>query len=273
MYGAGQLGPKPAPVANLPEKATVTVVTARKPINRGQTIRMEDLTTTVLTGAPPSGVIMSPSAAIGRTALADMPAGQLVMGPMVATDPAAAGLAHLVPTGQRAISLLTTDESGVANLLIPGDRVDVQAVLSESVVAKRGAQGASDLSEALTLLQNLEVLAVGARMSAAPAEGEEEKPAQSGRNRTVTVAMTPEQTTAFVLARSLGPYYLTLRNPGDTAASEVPGRARLPDIRSGKAGPAPAPARVAWRRTAAAPSSVELVVGGQSQVIYPEAGQ
>src|SRR3546814_11871974 len=92
-------------------------------------------------------------------------------------------------------------------------------------------------------------------MTAKEGEGESATPA-----RTVTLALRPDQLSAFTLARSLGAIYLALRNPAD-AAMPGPARAMLRDIRPGDTAP---PTRIAYRPTpAAAPRrAVEIVIGG-----------
>src|SRR3546814_11378593 len=93
-------------------------------------------------------------------------------------------------------------------------------------------------------------------MTAKEGEGESATPA-----RTVTLALRPDQLSAFTLARSLGAIYLALRNPAD-AAMPGPARAMLRDIRPGDTAP---PTRIAYRPTpAAAPRrAVETVLCGE----------
>src|SRR3546814_6202632 len=94
--------------------------------------------------------------------------------------------------------------------------------------------------EARSLLESILVLAVGTQMTAKEGEGESATPA-----RTVTLALRPDQLSAFTLARSLGAIYLALRNPAD-AAMPGPARAMLRDIRPGDTAP---PTRIAYRPT------------------------
>src|SRR3546814_21182761 len=93
-------------------------------------------------------------------------------------------------------------------------------------------------------------------MTAKEGEGESATPA-----RTVTLALRPDQLSAFTLARSLGAIYLALRNPAD-AAMPGPARAMLRYIRPGD--PAP-PTRIALRPTPDPPPrrTVEFVIAGE----------
>src|SRR3546814_1148792 len=156
--------------------------------------------------------------------------------------PPLSGLAPRVPAGYRAISLQTTDEIAVGGLVKPGDKVDVQLVLRGETLATPGLSPATASGEARSLLESILVLAVGTQMTAKEGEGESATPA-----RTVTLALRPDQLSAFTLARSLGAIYLALRNPAD-AAMPGPARAMLRDIRPGDTAPPP---RIAYRPTPA----------------------
>ncbi|MCR5876685.1 Flp pilus assembly protein CpaB [Phenylobacterium sp. J426] len=153
----------PEPGAVTPAKAdapTFRVVTAARSISRGQVVSVEDLQTTTVLGAAPPGALTAPADAVGKVAVADIQPQQLVLSSLISADPAAAGLALLVPIGQRVISVDTTDEIAVAGFLRPGDIVDIELVLPGDAIATRGTGG--DLSEARTLLQNIQVMTVGA---------------------------------------------------------------------------------------------------------------
>lgn len=170
------------------------------------------------------------------------------------------GLAPRVSPGYRAISLQTTDEIAVGGLLKPGDKVDVQLVLRGETLAAPGVSSATASGEARTLLESILVLAVGTQMTAKTDGGETATPA-----RTVTLALRPDQLSAFTLARSLGAIYLALRNPAD-AALPGPARAMLRDIRPGET---PPPTRIAYRHAATATPrrAVEIVIGGERRTV------
>lgn len=232
-----------------------------------------------------SGVFMLAYGAQRFGAAADTPAHAAqtqATAPTVAGPPAAGGqpssrprppsrtLASLVPLGYRAISVQTTDEIAVSNLLQPGDVVDVQLVLGDAVLG-RGANGAGpDRSEARTLLQAVRVVSVGAVTE--PADRGERAGGRPIQARTMTLAMTPEQVNRFTLARSLGSFYLALRNPAEPETPQL-AVATMPDLRGGgRASAAERPYRRAVRPAPARPASegVELVVAGERQVIFPQ---
>jgi pilus assembly protein CpaB len=268
-YGAHRLSAPKRPEPPAAVAAPGPSLVAARPIARGRRIEPGDLMLTALP-QPPAGALHSTDAAIGRIAVADIAPRQPVLGSALAADASALGLAALVPIGYRAISIQTNDEIAVSNLLRPGDVVDVQMVLGDAVLAKGSGGAGGDRSEASTLLQAVRVVSVG-EMLARPGAGGGRRPEPA---RTMTLAMTPEQVAQFTLARSLGAFYLALRNPADDAA---PPRvaARLPDLRVSAPAvrAAVAAARPVRPRPAAAPprtDGIELVVGGRSQVIYPQ---
>jgi pilus assembly protein CpaB len=279
VYGAWRITAsdhKPAtPVATTSAQAgaTQTVVAAR-PIYRGQTIVAADLGVLAVTGEAPAGAIKAIDGAVGKTAAVDIPQNQLVLASSLTGGAGGAGLAPLVPAGMRAISMDVTTEIAVANFVKPGDHVDVEIFLPKSVVNPQ-SQGA-DASEASGLLRNVLVLAVGPQTTAEPTEEDKKKSpedqAAARDNRTITVAMTPEQVSKFVLARGLGRFYLTLRNPTDMDPGPA-SRAQLASIRGG-AMARPVGAGGPVRRAAAAPRQpIEVVVEGRREVIYPGAGK
>lgn len=285
VYGANRLSSARAEARNsalpmaAPEAIPAQFVVAARPIAKGRAIEAGDLA--VSPGAAPAGAVISPDGAIGRVAIADIAARQVVSTAALARTGPGGDLASQVPMGYRAISIQTSDEIAVSNLLRPGDVVDIQVVLGDPVLAKGGLLGASgDRSEAGALIQGVRVIAVGDMVGperTATATAASTAPAPPAASRTMTLAMKPDQVARFILARSLGAFYLSLRNPADREDAP-PVVARLHDLRAGAvsspeadAPPAP-PRRVASRPVPARPpeGGVELVVGGERQTIFAQ---
>jgi pilus assembly protein CpaB len=265
LYGAVKLMPA-HPVAVMPviEQAPPPPVQraliAKRPIHRGDVIKAEDLDVLPIEGELPALVQVSPDGVIGKIAVTDIGPSQFVLASAFSADPGKAGLAMLVPAGLRAIAFRTTDEVAVGNFIRPGDHVDLQLVLPDPVLPggndpARRNDGSG--SEAHTLLQDVTVLSVGDTI-AIPAED-----AAAIRKidppRAVTIALTPDQVSQFVLARSIGTIFLTLRNPTDPQSIEQD-TATLKAIRGRTA--APLVPVVEGKRP------IELVTGGQSRTIY-----
>lgn len=256
---------QPAPV----DTKVFAVMTAARFIARGQAIRREDVATTSIAGAVPRGARTAIGDVVGKVATADIMPQQLLLDSTISADPAQAGLAALIPAGYRAISILTNDEIAVSQFVRPGDKVDIQLVLPDTVFAKEVGAGRpeTDASEARTVLQDVLVLTIGSTLGdpTLAEEAAEQAAKASGRrsepSRTINLAMTPDQIAKFALARSLGSFYLSLRGPGDL---QLVGdnTAKLSDIR----GPAPPPSG----STEPQQRPIELIVGDRTQLIYPK---
>lgn len=253
-----------APTAPVPVPLAASLAVAGRAIATGETITADVVRNG--SGDPLSNpMTATPAEAIGKVAIKPIAAGSQILRSAIGAE---RKLAIRVPIGMRAISIDTTAEIAVAGLVRPGDRVDVQVVYP-GADAINGARGAGQ-SRAKTLLQMVQVLAVGevvvgtaavdnnnsgsgdlSGLSAAP------QPA-----RTVTLALSPEQVSILSLAKSTGALYLSLRNPTDQDIIGPVASATAPRALSSTAKTAP-------RRVRHQPAhAIELVVGGQRQVIY-----
>lgn len=259
--------PAPAPIVQSApaDIRVVGVMTAARFIARGQVIAREDVTTTSIVGTVPSGVRTAIGDVVGKVAVADILPQQLLLDSTMSADPAKAGLAALVPAGYRAISITTNDEIAVSQFVRPGDKVDIQLVLPDSVMSKQGAGGRAqtDQGEARTVLQDVLVLSVGTTLGdpALAQAATEDTGRRSEPSRTISLAMTPDQLSKFTLARSLGSFYLSLRSPDDLQLIDD-NTAKLSDIRG------PAPPQTAPEAPQKRP--IELIVGDRTQLIYPK---
>jgi pilus assembly protein CpaB len=238
--------PKAKPVA-APVMARLLVAT--RDVARGETLSAGDIATLPIQGEAPLGAMTAPGQVVGRIAVNDIAARRLILAGDVSADAGAAGLSLLVKPGYRAITLDANDEIAVGSFLRPGDRVDVEVVLP--------AQGPGGVGQSRAWLTDVDVLAVGAATGAGAAAPSSATPGGQGAARTVTLALTPDQVSRFVLARSSGRIFLTLRNPSDHAQ------------------PAQAPAPLRRTRTASASATaagpIEVVVEGRREVLYPGA--
>ena len=147
------------------------------------------------------------------------------------------GLSFVIPAGMRGFSIKVDETSAVGGLLLPGDLVDVIGVFDD--------EDNFDVDKAVTLLQNIEVLAVAQESQEAippPAAADEEATpvAEDGateeaasqqdslgtrpedvetkpKAKTVTLAVTPEQAQLLALSQAQGKLVLALRPFGDAA--------------------------------------------------------
>jgi pilus assembly protein CpaB len=106
------------------------------------------------------------------------------------------GLVANIPKGMRAFAIDVTEQSGVSGFILPGHRVDV--IRYEQDRANQRGE---------SILQDILVLASGQVFTRA-----EER---SLTNRTVTLALTPDQVAIIVAARAKGALSLALRGVND----------------------------------------------------------
>lgn len=190
--------------------AIAEVVVAARDILRGESISAEDLTLRRMEVPAPSGSFTNSAGLIGRVATSDISTSQIVFSNSLSKEPSDAGLAALVPEGQRAFSLRVAEEDIVGGFLQAGDRVDVFATFPGAVYGQQAGIGQSgeDRSKSALLLQDMQVLAVGATLST---KGRE----VNAGARTVTVAAPPAALAKLALAGRLGHITLAIRNPAD----------------------------------------------------------
>src|SRR5271157_5081097 len=115
------------------------------------------------------------------------------------------GLVANIPKGMRAFAVEVNEQSGVSGFILPGHRVDV---------VRFEANDKSPVQRGETILQNVLVLAAGQVFTR-----QEEK---SLLNRTVTLAVFPEQVDTLVAARAKGPLSLSLRGVNDHVIVDRP---------------------------------------------------
>jgi pilus assembly protein CpaB len=108
------------------------------------------------------------------------------------------GMVNNIPKGMRALSIDVTEQTGVSGFILPGSRVDV--IRFDNTEKKGNLRGE-------TILQDVQVLAAN-QVFIRP----EERAVQS---RTVTLAVSPENATVLVAARTKGPLSLALRGVND----------------------------------------------------------
>ena len=201
---------------------TVSIKTAARDILRGHALAAEDVRITKIVAPAPEGAIAANVDVIGRVAETDISAGQILMSKALGRDPASAGLAALVPEGYRAYSINVTEDDILGGFLKVGDRADIYVTLPGNLFPQQQVAGekTADKSRAALLLQNIQILAVGQKLSTPGAE------AELGA-RTIALAANPDQVARLALAQRLGELSLAIRKPGDNAVAD----ARLVDLK------------------------------------------
>lgn len=146
------------------------------------------------------------------------------------------GLAFVIPADKRAASVKVSELIGSGGLIVPGDYVDVVGVCRTRVnpgsTAASSSRVSSEQGKAVLALQDIEVLAVAQQLLGQDAGGlpEQVNPTAKGQSRdpkpeprakSVTLAVTPEQTLRLVLFEELCELRLALRAAGDHGVANV----------------------------------------------------
>ncbi len=168
----------------------------------------------------PQGAILEKDKIVGRVTRGVIPTGVPMVESLLLAPGARAGL-H-VKTGFRAVAVKIDESSGVDNHLQPGAFVDVVGFFTI-----RGKQGNETIAR--TLIENVEVAAVGQRISPTPG-ADSSGAAKSGKSsssatdkpaRAVVLFVKPETVPLLHLAEQRGALKLSMRGSDDGAAPAV----------------------------------------------------
>lgn len=148
-----------------------------------------------------SDVLLNGTEINGATARVPLYPGEpLIKEKLVFTGETHGGLSYLIEPGKRAVSIAVNEVIAVGNMILPGDQVDVLAVLEA-----KGSEGS--VSYSTICVQDLRVLAVGQTLTSS---GGKVPP-----GATVTLEVLPDEAQQLVLAAERGSIRLLLRSPGD----------------------------------------------------------
>jgi pilus assembly protein CpaB len=172
--------------------------------------------------------------AVGQITRVPIAAGEQILSNKVADQVRDVGFSASVPEGRRAVAVGVTEVIASGGHIAPGDFVDVVAVF-EVFVPAAGTGGPKDtfgkdqgekpkVFSAVTLLQNIQVLAVAEKADTNLPTGGDSKKATSTRDeaKSVTLAVTPEQAEKIFLSEEIGHLRLALRPFGDQEQRKVP---------------------------------------------------
>lgn len=251
-----------------PKKVEMTTVaTAAAALSVGQEIKPADVK---LVSIPrdrfPTGGFEKAEQVVGRPVISNILLDEPVMAGRLAERGSGFGLAPLIPTGMRAVTVKVNEVIGVAGFLISGMRVDVLVTMRPS-----GEGGA----RTNTVLQNIVVAAAGQQI----------QPDATGKAvnvPVVTLLVSPDQAEALTLAGNEGRIQLVLRNSGDqsvarTRGSEVgdlyaPSRPVAVPVRRAASPKAPVAAAPAAPVALPPPAVVQVIRGSQVSIETVGAG-
>lgn len=155
----------------------------------------------------PEGTVSEPEAVVGRLVKGEIVRGEPILEHRLFPKDLSGApgiMSVIVPPGKRAMAVGVNEVIGVSGFILPKDRVDV--------IATRTDQGSSKSTE--TILQNIEVMAVGKRF--------EQEGKQNIEVPTVTMAVTPEQAERLARALQEGKIHIALRSIMDTQVADLP---------------------------------------------------
>ena len=191
---------------------TVDVLVAAKDVPGGAVIEPKDLTIAQVpeTALQPY-LARGPQDLVGMVTMAPIAEGEQFLTNKVRSPlqvPETATLSSLTPKGKRAVTIGVDAVTGVGGFVRPGDAVDILWTIT--VPGQQPAGGApssqGDLVT-LTLFQEVPVLAVGREIL-----GRSTQTSEPSNQYTVTLALTPQETSFLLFAREQGRIQLSLRS-------------------------------------------------------------
>lgn len=198
-----------------PEQQVSEVLVLMQDVPRGKMRKPEMLATRkYLTSALPFGGINKMEDAVGRVSTIALRKGVLFENAL-APKGSLAGLQGMIPDNKRAFMIRTPNvASGLAGLVQPGDHVDVLLTVDHDADDEDTGGGA-----VVTLLQDIEVLAVDQHLDGAVAAPVSEKKKSNGAApqvaiKSVTLIASPADAMRLSLAQTKGTLQLSLRSPG-----------------------------------------------------------
>jgi len=117
-------------------------------------------------------------------------------------------LAYKIGEGMRAVSVNVNEQVEVANLIRPGDFVDIIASFPMETM-ERGENKIIDLARSETVIENVKVLALGQQMLVSEEQEQGELP------KTVTLEVTPKNAEKLTFVSEFASIRMSLRGIGD----------------------------------------------------------
>jgi pilus assembly protein CpaB len=179
-----------------------------------------------------------------RVVLTPMERSELILKQKITGAGQRASLSALLEEGKRAVTVRVDDVRGVAGFVLPGDRVDVVLIRTNSEMSGRF----SDI-----LLQNVKVLAVD--------QVANERQEKATVVKAVTLEVETDQAQKILLATDIGKLSLILRQAGEGHASQT-ARVTESDLffeAPKKVEPAVVPAAIVEKPSGSLTSKVEVI--------------
>jgi len=195
-----------------PTAATGTVLVAAAPLAFGAVLTEDNVSEIPWAGSPlPEGAFAKKIDLLKdgrRVVLTAMERSEIIIRPKVTAPGQRASLSVLLEEGQRAVTVRVDDIRGVAGFILPGDRVDVMLLRTET------RQGETENS-ADVLLEYVKVLAIDQLLN-----DRQDQPTVATVAKAVTLQVSPEQAQKVLLAGNVGKLSLVLRQPAEGRTAE-----------------------------------------------------
>jgi len=194
------------------------IMAAARDLPAGTRLRKTDLKkVNVPDRDSPTGVFLADTELLNHALLFPMAANEVFTAGKIASSAGTEGVSSIIPSGYRAVSVLVSDASSAAGLILPRAKVDV-------ICSRTGS-----LNEAVSnlILQDVQVLSVGrvTELQMTTTDGKASSVAvnpSTGTQRAVTLLVTPEDASKLEMAKNNGKISLALRNPSDSGRLDNP---------------------------------------------------
>ena len=201
------------------ESPKVTVLVASRDIKAGELITQTEINTIdTSSDSIPMGIINNRERIEGLYAKEPILVGESFREERL-IQREALSLAWNIPENLRAICVFVNEDAIFSNQIRIGDHVDVIGSF------KRDMGGGVTIASSMIIIQNVEVLAIGSdrleqKYEDVPMEVTDE---ETSLSRTVTLAVTPEDSEKIVFATDFGEFSLALRGNGNTETTHTKG--------------------------------------------------
>jgi pilus assembly protein CpaB len=196
-----------------PSAAVGTVVVAAATLPFGTVLTPDNISEISLSsGSLPEGAFATKTDLLKdgrRVVLTATERSEMIVKSKITAPGQRASLSGLLEEGQRAVTVRVDDVRGVAGFILPGDRVDV--VLLRTETQKGETENSADV-----LVQYVKVLAIDQLVNE-----RQDQPAVATVAKAVTLQVTPDQAQKILLAGNIGKLSLVLRQPGEGRSAEA----------------------------------------------------
>lgn len=171
------------------------------------------------------GAVTSLDQVIGQIASIPIAAGeQILKTKLLPPGKIGKSLSEITPAGKRAVNVSVDNMASIANLIRPGDYVDVFALIALPEKAVQVTSAQSSAPRLISLFQNVEVLAVGGEFTPAAealSTAKKEQAKVTSASGAVTLALSPQEAVLLAFVQEHGKIKLALRSQEDTQKEAI----------------------------------------------------